>query len=163
MTTPNRECAACETGTVKPTNLRGRAFDYRDEFGLVFDADLMAPVCDTCGEMFLKSALTRQLGSTLDRLRLVRKRSAVERFVQAADRNYPDVPRAVWEDAFGLSRGYLSRLISGTRVADTALEVLLEGFAREPATVLRLLELAGHVPPGLAGIVKGRGKGRARA
>ena len=32
-----KPCYACETGTVRQTNVRGRAFDYRDEVDLVVD------------------------------------------------------------------------------------------------------------------------------
>ncbi len=149
-----RPCYACGQGTVRSTNLRGRTFEYRDEIALTFDADLEAPVCDRCGELYLTGALTDQFSAVLEQLRLTRKRQAAEHFVHAVETRFPDVPRALWEDTLGLSRGYLSRLTSGSRVADAALEILLEGFAKEPETALRLCSLSGHVPLALTEAVE---------
>lgn len=145
-----RLCYACETGTVRLKNVRGRKFDYRDELGLVFNEDLEVPTCDSCGELYMKGELTKRFSSILERVRSAHKQSAVVRFVETIEREFPSIPKAVWEDTFGISRGYLSRLASGARTADTALEILLAGFAREPKTALRLVEAAGHLRPQLA-------------
>ena len=148
--TMGKPCYTCEKGTVRVTNLRGRAFDYRDEMGLVFDADLEAPVCDQCGELFLSGALTQQFSDALEQLRLARKREVAQHFVRTTETKYPQVPRALWEDTLGVSHGYLSRLASGARVPDTALAILLEGFAKDPEAALRLFSLAGHLPRALS-------------
>ena len=142
----SKPCYACETGTVRQTNLRGRAFDYRDEVDLIFDEDAELPVCDACGEMPLNAAATKRLNVVLERLRAERKRSAVEQFIDTIGREYPTIPRAAWEQALGLSPGYLSRLASGTRLADTPLEILLAGFAKDPSAVIELIEATGHMP-----------------
>ena len=146
-TTP---CYACDTGTVVETNLRGRKFNYLDELNLVFDEDLVAPVCDTCGELYLGGTVTQPFGDALERLRLSRKQSAAVHFVERVEREYPAVPRALWEESLSLSHGYLSRVASGKRVPDTLLEIFLEGFSRDPEAALRLLEAAGHMPDALA-------------
>jgi hypothetical protein len=142
----DKPCYTCEKGTVRVTNLRGRPFDYRDEIGLIFDADLEAPVCDHCGELYLSGALTQQFSDTLEQLRLARKREVAQHFVRTVETRYPLVPRSLWEDTLGISHGYLSRLASGARVPETSLAILLEGFAKEPETALRMFSLAGHLP-----------------
>jgi hypothetical protein len=142
----SKPCYACETGTVRLAQVHGRAFDYRDEVGLVVDEDIQLPVCDTCGEMPLNAAATKRLNVVLERLRAERKQSAVKRFIETVGREYPTVPRAAWEQALGLSPGYLSRLVSGNRLADTPLEILLAGFAKNPGVVIDLIEATGHMP-----------------
>ena len=143
----SKPCYACETGTVRWTNLRGRTFAYRDEVALVFDEDLEALVCDTCDEIALDAATTKRLDVVLERLRAEQKQAAAAQFVDITlRRDYPTVPRSAWEQALGLSPGYLSRLASGSRLADTALEILLVGFAKRPSLVIDLIETAGHMP-----------------
>lgn len=149
-------CYSCETGTVQPRNLKGRTFDYRDERALEFDEDLTVPACDTCGELYLKGDLTRRFSEALERLRAERKQGAAVRFIKAATAEFPDVSRAHWEEMLGLSRGYLSRLASGARVADTTLEILLEAFARDPSTVIDALNSAGRLHKSLAAAVAAR-------
>jgi hypothetical protein len=146
-------CYACDNGTVHPKNVRGRRFDYRDELALVFDQDLEVPTCNSCGELYMTGELTKRFGEALERIRSAHKQGAVKRFVETIEREFPTIPKAVWEDTFGISRGYLSRLASGARVADTALEILLAGFAKEPTTALRLVKAAGHLPRQLASLV----------
>jgi hypothetical protein len=150
MTETTKPCYACETGTVRPANLRGTTLAYRDEPDLVIDRDVVVPRCDTCGEMWLQARDTAKLNDVLEALRLVRKRQAAEGFVSVVERRYPEVPRAAWEDLFGLSRGYLSRLISGKKVADTPLELWLFGFAQQPDAVLLLLGKTRPLPSAVA-------------
>lgn len=148
MSDVTKPCYSCETGTMRRTNLRGRQFDYRDEFRLVFDEDYEVLACDNpaCGELRLGGERTARMNAVLERLRSTRKRAAAQNFVETAEREFPEVPRALWEDAFGLSRGYLSRVVTGKRLPDTPLEIVLEGFAREPRLALRLLKAAGRLP-----------------
>jgi hypothetical protein len=146
-------------------NKRARAFDYRDERGLVFDEDLEVLACDrpSCGELRLGGVRTERVNRVLERLRLERKQAAARHFVDTAEREFPDVPRAVWEDTFGLSRGYLSRVLAGKRLPDTPLEMLLEGFAREPRLALALVKITGRLPPQLdAVMVRRHGAGWGR-
>jgi hypothetical protein len=98
------------------------------------------------GRCPLNAAATKRLNVVLERLRAERKQSVVKRFIEIVGREYPTVPRAAWEQAFGLSPGYLSRLASGHRLADTPLEILLAGFAKNPSNVLDLIEATGHMP-----------------
>jgi hypothetical protein len=78
-TTPSAACATCytcETGAMRPANMRGRSFDYRDERGLVFDEDLEVFTCDSpaCGELRLGGERTARVDAVLERLRLARIR-----------------------------------------------------------------------------------------
>ena len=148
MKTP-RKCFSCESGTIRLAGLGGRTFDYRDELSLVFDEKIDAPVCDTCGELFLRADLTARFETVLERLRATRKRTIVQDFVTVSERDFPDVPRALWEDALGVSHGYLSRLLSGKKLPDTALTILLAAFAKKPKKTLELLSATGYMPPEL--------------
>ena len=145
MKTP-RKCFSCESGTIRLASLKGRSFDYRDEFALVFDEKVEAPICDSCGELFLRGGLTAQFEAVLERLRAERKRTIVKKFISVSERDFPDVPRALWEDALGVSHGYLSRLVSGKKLPDTSLTILLAGFAKEPKRALELFSVSGHMP-----------------
>lgn len=148
MKTP-RNCFSCESGTIRLTSLKGRSFDYRDELALVFDEKLEVPTCDNCGELFLAGVLTVQFETVLERLRSERKRRIVKEFVEVSEREFPLVPRALWEDAFGVSHGYLSRLLSGKKQPDRSLTILLGSFAKAPRKALDLFQLSGHMPPEL--------------
>jgi hypothetical protein len=145
-----KPCYACDTGTLHQTNLKGRAFDYRDEVGLEFDEDLHAPVCDVCGEVYLKGELTQRFSDVLDRLRSARKSASAAHFAERAEREFPDVSRTQWEEMLGLSPGYISRVATGARVPQTVLAMFLECFAREPETALRVVSVAGRMTTGLS-------------
>lgn len=153
-----KPCYVCDTGTVRPTNLHGRTFDYRDEVELIFDEDLVAPVCDVCGEIYLKGADSDRFGSVLERLRDERKRSAVVRFEETVAREFREVPRAAFEDMLGVSHGYLSRLARGTRTPDAPLEILLQAFAADPVQTLRLVAKARRLPPAILDALARRGE-----
>ena len=140
-------CYACETGMVSKQNLRGRQFSYRDEPVLEFAEDLEAPICNKCGELYLRGDVAKQFNTTLERLRIERKREAARHFVQAAQKHFAGIPRRKWEALFGLSPGYISRLESGTRTADGPLAIILEGFARDPGMALQLIAASGRVVP----------------
>jgi hypothetical protein len=145
-----KRCLACGAGTLKLTNIRGRKFNYRDEIDLMVNEDIEVLVCDSCGDLALYGDFTVKFSEALERARIAQKRAAVQHFVTIAAKEYPQVSRAAWEDTLGLSRGYLSRLISGTRTPDAPLEILLEGFARDPKSVLNLVQMAGRrVPVGI--------------
>ena len=144
-----RRCFACGKGTIRRTNLRGLTLSYRDEPDLLVTQDIELPRCDACGEMPLKSSETRRLSALLEGLRTARKRATVTKFIAFAESTFPDVPRYEWEQAFGLSTGYLSRLLT-TRLMDTPLEILLSGIAAKPYEALQLLSLTRALPPTLS-------------
>lgn len=148
MSLATKPCYSCDSGTMRLTNLRGRLFDYRDEPALAFDEDLEVLACDNpqCRELRLGGERTTRVNAVLERLRLAKKQEAALHFMEAAEREFPEIPRSLWEDTFGLSRGYLSRLATGKRQPDTALEMLLEGFAHQPRLVLSVVKAAGRLP-----------------
>lgn len=62
-----RSCYACISGMVRPTNLRGRRFDYRG-VAVTFDEDVVAPVCDSCADIRMRAEIIRQVNTVLERL-----------------------------------------------------------------------------------------------
>lgn len=131
---------------MRVTNLRGREFAHLDQPSLVFDEDLKVPVCDTCGDMRLRGAQVTRLSAVLERLRAVRKRQAISGFITVIREQFGDIQRHEWEGILGLSRGYLSRLESGTRTPDTALEIVMQWVARDRSKALRVLGDLGRLP-----------------
>jgi hypothetical protein len=148
-------CFACESGTVRPTNLMGTRLRYKDEPDLLVSRDIVVPRCDACEEMPLSAKETRHLSRLLEELRTERKHATLASFVKTVEKEFPDVPRYEWEEAFGLSKGYLSRLMK-TRVMDTPLEILLSGIAHRPKEGVRLLALTRALPPALSRAVRKR-------
>ncbi len=141
-------CLTCEVGQMQRVNLRGASLDYRDELGLIFDDDLHVMRCDNaaCGDMQIKGTQISTMNDVLERLRRERKQQSAQHFLRTAEQLLPDIPRAMWEDILGLSRGYLSRIATGTRQPDSPLEILLEGFSKEPRSALVLIKAAGRLP-----------------
>jgi hypothetical protein len=99
--------------------------------------------------MPLNGSDTHRLSALLEELRKDRKRATVTEFIAFAESAFPDVPRYEWEQAFGLSTGYLSRLVT-TRVMDTPLEILLSGITANPREALHLLSITRALPPTLS-------------
>ena len=158
MSNATREpCLACESGTVRPTNLLGTKLRYKDEPDLLVTRDIVVPRCDGCGEMPLSATETRQLSRLLEALRTERKHATLACFVKTVEKEFPEVPRYEWEEAFGLSKGYFSRLMK-TRVMDTPLEILLSGIAHHPKEGIRLLALTRALPPALSRAVGKRSR-----
>ena len=157
-TQKTKPCYACETGQVRPTNLRGREFNYRDEVGLIFDEDLTAPVCDKCGEIYLRGPASDHFGLVLERRRDMRKRAAVTDFEETLTREFRGIPKAAFEDMLGVSHGYLSRLARGSRTPDAALEILLRAFAADPIQTLRVVATARPLPEPIRNALAQRGR-----
>lgn len=143
-------CLSCREDGVALTNMKGRTFDLRDEDDLVFDEELLLPACGKCGELYMRGSALRRFSAVLERLHAARKREAIESFVAVIDREFADVPRQNWEDVLGISHGYLSRLLKGTRNLSTPLEVLMRGVAQEPTQALRFIAHSRRLPDALA-------------
>lgn len=143
-------CLSCREDAVALQNMKGRKFDLRDEDDLVFDEELYLPACRKCGELYVRGPALRRFSAVLERLHAARKREAIESFVAVIDREFADVPRQNWEDVLGVSHGYLSRLLKGTRNLSTPLEVLMRGVAQEPTQALRFIAHSRRLPDALA-------------
>ena len=152
----NAACVSCEKGTVKEVDLLGRPFNHGDEHDLVFDESLLVPVCDSCAEFYMNRSISHRFSKVLERLRAERKQRLVARFLETIERELPPVSRATWEEVFGLSRGYLSRLLTGARVPDTALALLLRRFTESPYDELEHLKAQRRLPPELARALEAR-------
>ena len=89
-------CYTCAEGHMHLTSLRGRPFDYCGSV-LLFDEDVMVPVCDTCGEVHLGGKRTNRVNAVLERLRL-----AVVARLADPDTHHPEtdwgppVGREIW-------------------------------------------------------------------
>lgn len=143
-------CLSCREQAVTLQNVKGRTFDLRDEDDLVFDEDVKLPLCGNCGELYMRGAALQRFSGVLERLHAAKKREVIESFVEVIDREFADVPRQSWEDMLGISHGYLSRLLKGTRNLSTPLEVLMRGVAQEPAQALRFIAHSRRLPGALA-------------
>lgn len=149
-----RRCLMCRKEAVTLQNMRGRAFDLRDEDNLVFDVDLTFPRCDACGELYARGESAQLFSETLERLHAAAKRDAVVSFVATIEREFANVPRQSWEDILGISRGYLSRLEKGSRNLTTPLEVILRGLTREPKQTLRVIANSRKLPEELVAYIR---------
>lgn len=85
----------------------------------MFDTDFVTLVCDTCGDKG-DGETVAAFCETLERLRREKKRGAVMSFLDGGMNVSADVSFAR-EGVLGLSRDYLSRLMSGSRVPDLRL------------------------------------------
>ncbi|MHB1265926.1 MAG: hypothetical protein ACYC1S_16180 [Gemmatimonadaceae bacterium] len=139
-------CVACGEDAVRLQNLRGRVFELRDENDLVFDEDLVVPVCAACKEFYVRGPTLERFSDALERLHAAKKRATVDQFVEKIEREFADVPRQSWEDALGLSRGYLSRIQRGTRALSLHIEMFMRGVVAEPLPTLKLIKLSRRLP-----------------
>jgi hypothetical protein len=139
-------CAVCEEGTVRPTDLYGQRMPYRDEPSLRFDEHVTVMACDTCGERYLRADEPARIEHVLTRLYADQRRDIARAFEARVGEVAPGVALSTWEQAFGLSRGYISRLASGRKTADTRLEIILEGMIKAPHETLCMLDRTGRLP-----------------
>ncbi|MHB1265932.1 MAG: hypothetical protein ACYC1S_16210 [Gemmatimonadaceae bacterium] len=137
---------ACQEDAVRLQNLRGRVFELRDENDLVFDEDLVVPVCAACNEFYVRGESLQRVSDALERLHAAKKRATVDQFVEKIEREFADVPRQSWEDALGLSPGYLSRIQRGTRALSLHIEIFMRGIIVEPRETLKLIKLSRRLP-----------------
>ena len=147
-------CLSCRQDTVRVLDLKARSFELRDEYDLRFDESMRAPVCTSCGELFIRGADARRFSDVLERLYDERKRKAVEDFIAVIDQEFSDVPRHRWEEVLGVSPGYVSRLQKGSRNLSGPLEVLMRGLTRSPLETLRIIGYSRRLPAALAARVK---------
>jgi hypothetical protein len=147
-------CLFCRQNAVSVRELSGRTFDLRDEYDLRFDESMRVPICTKCGDVYVRGASLQRFSEVLERLYDERKRKAVEEFVSVIDHEFADVPRHRWEELLGVSPGYISRLLKGSRNLSTPLEVLMRGVTREPKQTLRMIGYSRRLPPALAARIK---------
>lgn len=59
-----RLCMACDQGTVAPTNIHGRKIG-----GVVIDDDIVVPVCNSCGEMYVRGDAAKRIDEAIAKTR----------------------------------------------------------------------------------------------
>jgi hypothetical protein len=81
------------------------------------------------------------------------QRATLASFVKTVEAEFPEVPRHEREEAFGLSKGYFSRLMK-IRLMNTPLEILLSRIAQYPKEGVHLLARTRALPPMLSRAVR---------
>jgi hypothetical protein len=96
------------------TDVKGRAFAYRDESALPLSESLSLQVCNTCDEIRESAADSRALDSALQRSYAALHRAMAS---DAMERLTRDGWRQVEiERVMALSNGYLSKVLRGEKV-----------------------------------------------
>jgi hypothetical protein len=135
--TTAKRCSACGEGVFVATDVRGKAFAYRDERALVLPESLTLPVCTACGEMRVSQADAERLDAALEQAYVAQRaattRGFVESLVQSGWRQI-DI-----EHAMGLSQGYISKVIRAEKTFGMAHLHHLYLLAKHPrATISQL-------------------------
>ena len=128
-------CGVCGEGRFRQTDVKGRAFSYRDERALVLRSSLMVPVCEVCGELRESSAHADSLDLLLE-AEYAAKRIATTKELVA--RLIGDGWRQVEiEQVMALSAGYLSKALRGEKTLATSTLRHLIHLALHPRQSLR--------------------------
>ncbi|HEV7587662.1 MAG TPA: helix-turn-helix domain-containing protein [Longimicrobium sp.] len=147
---PGVSCYFCGEGIIAPRNLRGSVLQYRDEREIPVEADVFVPTCDVCGESLLDDDTSKALDAVLEpayrRLRAERLQQELGLALSALKITQGDLERLL-----GLSPGYVSKLLKGKRVAETALYRFVHLLNANPQFGLRALADVAPIDDLLAG------------
>lgn len=127
METRLPRCSECG-GKVELAAKSGRTREYRRGVRLDVPADFKIPTCLSCGEEFMSAEISSRLDAILHPVLMRRQVNRLRSCVQVLKTRH-DVTQQQIEDACGVTRSYLSHLLSGKREASTTLMRLLEAFA----------------------------------
>lgn len=124
-------CPACG-GTVRLLAKAGRVREFRRGVQLPIPDDFEIPTCTNCGEEMMSLDVSQALDARLQSTFLEEQAAGVHFCVsQIVARE--KVTQGQIEDACGVTRSYLSHLMSGKREASQTLLKLLELFALSDA------------------------------
>jgi hypothetical protein len=151
-----RPCGSCGAGVLRPTSLRGRLLEHKDDPAVRVRADLVVPVCDACGDMALNAAHTRALEAALEEA-YVAKRTKMQRAL-INDLKRRGVTQQQIEQYASVSPGYVSKLRNGGKIASGNTFRLLYLLHEMPEEALRVVS---RLDPRVAGPAK-RGRRAAR-
>ncbi len=141
MATGERECEACEEGTVRRWAHAGRTYEYRRGLELPIPEDLALEECDRCGELYLDEAEADALREAMRKPYLEWQASEARALVDRITHAIPGITQRQLERALGVTATYLSHVLKGRKEASQTLMTLLEEFALHPRDVVRKLEL----------------------
>lgn len=123
-------CGVCG-GRVKLVAKRGRTREYRRGVDLPVPADFQIPTCDACGEEYLTVAMSEALDARQAPEYAAWQAAHCKRVFARIRERHRATLREV-EDACGVTRTYLSHVLSGTKEASATLLALLEAFSLAP-------------------------------
>lgn len=143
-------CATCGKGHFVPTQVMGRAFQFRDEPAVVVKEPLEIPVCDHCGErrmsIAMVDALEGALGRSYDAMRQEETARAVKEIKTKLKIRQSDIERVL-----GVSAGYTSKAVRGEKVLGPSTYRLLRVLGAAPRETLCAL---GEIDPEVREIAK---------
>ena len=120
-------CSECG-GDVELCAKPGRTREYRRGVALDVPAGFKIPTCTQCGNELMSAAIAKRLDALLRPVFLERQASQLRVCVQALVMRHSVTQQQI-EDACGVTRSYLSHIISGRREASEPLMKLIEVFA----------------------------------
>jgi len=130
MTLKSQKPCLCG-GQMKPKNIRGERWPYRDEPAVPITQDHMMLACAECGESWLDEAQTEALEQTLKAsyalFRIAKQQEWIQTLVTRFDVSQGDVERLL-----GVSAGYLSKAQHQGKVLSPPTFRLLYILARDP-------------------------------
>ncbi|MES1186827.1 MAG: helix-turn-helix domain-containing protein [Myxococcales bacterium] len=132
-TTPKKKvakfprCPECG-GNVELCAKSGRTRQYRRGVYIEIPADFKIPTCEQCGEEMMSALISSRLDAILHEQFLTQQATQLRAYVHILKTRHSVTQRQI-EDACGVTRSYLSHLLSGKREAGTTLMRLIEVFA----------------------------------
>ncbi len=120
-------CPECG-GKVELVAKRGRSREYRRGVRLEVPAGFEIPSCLSCGEELMSADISSRLDAILHAVLMRRQVTRLRSCVQILKVRHGVTQQQI-EDACGVTRSYLSHLLSGRREMSTTLMRLLEAFA----------------------------------
>lgn len=135
-----RPCGSCGRGTLRPTNLRGRALEHRDDPAVRVRANVVVPVCDECGDLALNAEQTRALEAALDEAYADRRRRMQRALID--DLRRQGITQQQMERFASVSPGYISKLRNGKLAAGNTFRLLylLHAMPREAIRAIARLD-----------------------
>lgn len=124
---------------MRPASVKGRAFAYKDDPAVLVRDEVVVPVCDLCGDIWMDEAQTKALDKALSksykRARLRRQRALIKDLCKRG------LTQQQIERVADLSPGYVSKLRTN-KVASGTTYRLLYVLHERPEETLRLI---GHL------------------
>ncbi len=122
-------------GEIRPTNIRGERWPYRDAVDLLIDEDLFMPVCAACGEMMLDEGDSKRLDEVLQRAYEEHRHKATEQLIVCITRDF-NITQGEIEQILGMSTGYISKVKRREKMLSAQAFRTLFMLSEEPYTMV---------------------------
>ena len=119
-------CPECG-GNVELCAKSGRTREHRRGVEMDIPADFGIPTCVKCGEEMLSAKISERLEAILQEQYLKQQADQLRACIQILKVRHQVTQQEI-EDACGVTRSYLSHLVSGKREASSTLMRLVESF-----------------------------------